>query len=214
MGIPPEGTEAWKRLSHYKSSRQTYEQIEPSTASIGKEHVVLHNTAAVPDADVPLLAASATDWQLITAEVPGFTPQMLNVADLLYKTDNELVKRLNDIMEPVGLTQVYHVADAINRASSKFLCVAEKQALELALDTFFAEIAVDALECRQQWPTCINWMRTRVAVAHPLTRDPPNRIQRLRQIHASIQTQEEYDVVREVATAMAACLASMWNTTL
>ncbi|DBA85414.1 TPA: hypothetical protein ACH3X2_006092 [Trebouxia sp. C0005] len=118
-------------------------------------------------------------------------------------------------MEPAGLPQVYYVADAINRASSKFLCVAEKQALELALDTFFAEIAGNhALKCRQQWPICINWMRTRVAVTHPQTCDPSNRIQRLRQIHASTQTEEEYDLVREAATAMAACLATMWNTSL
>ena len=73
---------------------------------------------------------------------------------------------------------------------------------------FFAHIAGDhALERQQQWPVCINWVQTRVPVAHPVTcSDSSTRIQRLRQIQASIQTEEEYDVVREAAKAMAACL--------
>lgn len=209
-------TEAWKRVSQSHSQRQTYEQIEPNAASIDKDHVVVYNTAGVWDADVPFLAASASDWKYIAAESPGFTPQMLNVADLLYKTEFELVSRLNAIMEPAGLTKVHYVSDAINRADNKFMSIAEKDALELALDTFFAEIAGDnALACRQQWHICINWMRTRLAVAHPLScSNPSTRYQRLRQIHHSIQHEEEYELVREAATAMTACLARMWNNAL
>lgn len=76
---------------------------------------------------------------------------MLNVADLLYKTEFELVNHLNAIMEPAGLTKVHHVSDAINRAETKLMSVAKKDALELALDTFFTEIAGDhALESGQQ----------------------------------------------------------------
>lgn len=203
-------------MSQSHSQRQTYEQIEPNAAITDKDHVVVYNTAGVSDADVPLLAASAFDWNYIAAESPGFTPQMLNVADLLYKTEFELVNRLNAIMEPAGLIKVRHVSDAINRADNKFMSVAEKDALELALDTFFTEIAGDhALECRQQWHICINWMRTRLAVAHPLScSNPSTRTQRLRQVYQSIQHEEEYELVREAATAMTACLARLWNTAL
>ena len=203
-------------MSQSKSQRQTYEQIDPSAANIDKDHVVVYNTAGVSDADVPLLAASAFDWNYIAAESPGFTPQMLNVADLLYKTGFELVSRLNAIMEPAGLTQVSHVSEAISRANTIFISVAEKDALELALDTFFTEIAGDhALESRQQWHICINWMRTRLAVAHPLScSNPSNRTQRLRQVHHAIQHEEEYELVREAAMAMTACLARTWNIAL
>lgn len=138
---------------------------------------------------------------------------MLNVADLLYKTEHELINFLNAIMEPAGLTNVNHVSEAISRADNKFMSVAEKDALELALETFFVEVAGDgALECRQQWHICTHWMRTQIAVAHPLSRsNPSTRSQWLRQIHHSIQHEEEYGLVREAAMAMTACLAKMWN---
>ncbi len=209
-------TEAWKRVSQSHSERQTYEQTDSNAADIDKDQVVVYNTAGVSDATVPLLAASAFDWDYIAAKLPDFTPQMLNVADLLYKTEFELVNRLNAILEPAGLTKVYHVSEAVSRADNKFMSVAEKDALELALDTFFTEIAGDhALECRQQWHICINWMRTRIAVAHPTSCSKPStRTQRLRQVHHSIQHEEEYELVREAAMAMTACLARMWNTAL
>ncbi len=209
-------TEAWKRVSQSHQERQTYEQIDSNAADIDKDHVVVYNTAGVSDAKVPLLAASAFDWNYIAAESPDFTPQMLNVADLLYKTEFELVNRPNAIMEPAGLTKVYHVSEAISRADNKFMSVAEKDALELTLDTFFTEIAGDhALACRQQWHICSNWMRTRIAVAHPLScSNLSTGTQRLRQVHHSIQHEQEYELVREAAMAMTACLARMWNTAL
>ena len=157
-----------------------------------------------------------SDFITHAAASPGFTPQMLNVADRLFKTEYELVNRLNAIMEPAGLTKVYHLSEAINGADNKFMSVAEKDALELALDTFFTEVAGDrALDCRQQWHICINWTRMRIAVAHPRScSNPSTRTQRLRQIHHSIQHEEEYELVREAAMAMTACLARMWNTCL
>lgn len=58
-------------------------------------------------------------------------------------------------------------------------------------------------------------MRTRIAVARPLScSNPSTRTQRLKQLHLSIQHEEEYELVREAAMAMAACLARMWNTAL
>lgn len=135
-------------MAQWHLQRQTYDQIQPNAESIDKEYVVVYNTAGMSDPKVPLLAASASDWKCIAAELPGFTPQMLNVADLLYKTEYELVNRLNTILEPAGLTKVYHVSESISRANNKFMAVAEKDALELALDHFFTEIAGDnAQEC-------------------------------------------------------------------
>lgn len=199
-----------------QSHSQTYEQTQPDAESINNDYVVVYNTAGMSGPEVPLLAASASEWKYITAESPGFTPQMLNVADLLYKTEYELVNCLNAIMEPAGLTKVYHVSEAISQANNKFMSVAEKDALELALDQFFTEIAGDhAPKCRQQWHICLYWMRTRTAVVHPLSwGNTSTRTQRLKQLHLSIQHEEEYEVVREAAMAMAACLARMWNTAL
>ena len=140
---------------------------------------------------------------------------MLNVADLVYKTEYQLVKRLNAIMEPAGLSAVYHVSDAVYRASSKFLSVAETDAIELALNTFFTEIAGEhALKCRQQWLTCVKWMRVRTSVVRPVScNNQITRARRLRQLHVNLQ-HTGYEAVREVTKAMIACLARMWNISL
>lgn len=140
---------------------------------------------------------------------------MLNVADLVYKTEYQLVKHLNVIMEPAGLSAVYHVSDAVNRASSKSLSVAEKDARELALNTFFTEIAGEhAQKWRQQWLTCVKWMRVRASVVHPVScNNQITRARLLRQLHVNLQ-HTGYGAVREVAKAMVACLARMWNISL
>ncbi|KAL3142211.1 hypothetical protein ABBQ38_002559 [Trebouxia sp. C0009 RCD-2024] len=148
------------RLSQSRSQRQTHEHIDPNAANIDKDHVV-HNIARGSEAEVPLLAASKFDWICIAAESPGFTPQMLNVADLLYKTEFELVNHMNAIMEPAGLTKVYHVSEAISRADNKLMSVAEKDALELALHMFLY---------RDCWGSCIG-MSTAVAHLHQLDED-------------------------------------------
>lgn len=133
---------------------------------------------------------------------------MLNLADLLYRTKHELVHNLNAIIQPAGLAGVYHVSDAVNRVSNRCVSLAWRGALELALDTFFTEFAGDySLECRLQWPICVDGMRRRVAVAHPIScSNSPTRTQQLRQIYLAIQYKEEYEVVRQAAMAMAACL--------
>ena len=178
---------------------------------INEDHAVVHGTAAAP-----LLAASGLDWSHIAAELPGFTPQMLNVADLLFKTEHEVVNLLNSIMKLSGLAGVHHVSVSINQVHNKYMRVAERESLEAALDAFFIGIAGDhAQACRQQWPTCVKWMRMRAAIAHPSRcMNTSTRTQQLRQIYYLIQCEKEYEPVREAAMAMTVCLTRMWNTSL
>ena len=56
-----------KRVSQSHSERQSYEQIEPNAAKVDTDHAVVYNTAGVSDAEVPLLGASAVDWNYIEA---------------------------------------------------------------------------------------------------------------------------------------------------
>ena len=119
-----------------------------------------------PAADVPLLASAARHWQYVASHIPGFTPQMLSVADLLYATDHSLASHLNSISKNLGLQKFKHVSDAMDQVSSRFISVAEREALELTLDQSFGDIAGDsAPQCREQWSNCVDWMDTRASVA-------------------------------------------------
>ncbi len=139
---------------------------------------------------------------------PGFTPEMLVVADLLYAVDYSLVCLLNGIMVDRGLPEVNHVSDAIQQARSKFMLVTEGEALELSLDEFFAEIAGNsAQQCRQQWSTCVAWMRIRTSLAlAPVSTlmDPM-----LQQLHMDVQQEPGYAEVRAAAIVMTKHLAKL-----
>ncbi|KAK9868881.1 hypothetical protein WJX84_010144 [Apatococcus fuscideae] len=82
----------------------------------------------------------------------------------------------------------------------------EREALEISLDQFFAEIAGDSAEqCRQQWSTCVAWMRTRTSLAHPLVAALKDSM--LQQVHMDIQQQPGYAAVRAAAIALTEQLA-------
>lgn len=94
-----------KRVHEPHLGRQVYENIEPTAADIQQDYVVLARSArAVSDADAPSLVPAASDWEYIAAEVPGFTREMMNVADLLYKAEPALVDNIfNNIADGLGL---------------------------------------------------------------------------------------------------------------
>lgn len=190
---------------------QSHKKTNPATADVSNDHVFLTSSAPIPDADVPLLASAAKDWKYIVSHVPDFTPQMLSVADLLYVTNHSLAAHLNSIMKGLGLQKIKRVSDAIDRLDSKFISIAEREALELSLDQFFTEIAHDsAQQCREQWSTCVDWMDTRASLALPLVlASSASMPAKLQQLSSDIQHQPAYAAVREAATAMAKQLAKI-----
>lgn len=149
--------------------------------------------------------APASNLESTAAAAPDSTPEMLNVAKLLLKAEPDLVARFNSIAAGHGLPPERHISDAIGRASSKFISLAERDALESALDQFFAEAAGDkAQQCRQQWPTCDAWMRRHLAIAYPLFfGSPASLAEWLQQLHAEVLQGSAYADVREAATVLA-----------
>ncbi len=168
-----------------------------------------HARHAVSDADVPSLVSAASDWEKIASEVPGFTREMLNVADLLYKAEPALVDRFNAIAAGRGLEPVQHISQAIGRVTCIFISVAERDALESAMDQFFGDLAGDRGQlCRQQWTTCTMWMRKRLSVAHPLALgNAASLAGRLQRLHAEILQEPAYAAVREAAIVLTEQLA-------
>jgi hypothetical protein len=97
---------------------------------------------------------------------------MLSTADLMYKTDHYLVKKLNVVLGDQGLQQVEHVLTAIYRLGTKFMSVLEKETTRTTLVNFFmcvAECDEDrAKAIMDQWPKCWEWQQSRLSFAHPL----------------------------------------------
>ena len=155
-------------------------------------------TPSGPMSDVLTLASAASNLQYIAAAVPGFTRETLNVAELVYTAEWEMVKQLNNIAGNLGLPPFNHTSDAIGQARSIFIFVAERDALHSALDQFFVEVAGDkAQQCRSQWSTFVSWMRQRLSVAHPRALgDAASVAERL------LQQEPGYADVREAATVL------------
>ena len=75
-----------------------------------------------------MLAASTEDWQRFVKEEPGFTRQMINVADFLYKTEAGLLKCLNGLLKKAELPPVNHatITYALATTQGKHTSAAEK----------------------------------------------------------------------------------------
>ena len=58
-------------MSQSCSQTPTYEQTQPDAENINGEYVIMYNTAGMSGPEVPLLAASASEWKYIAAELPG-----------------------------------------------------------------------------------------------------------------------------------------------
>ena len=185
---------AWKCVCKPDPDRESYENIDPA-------------------ADVPLLAFTARDWQCIASYIPGFTLQMLSVADLPYATDHSLASHLNSVTKGLGLQKFKHVSDTMDQLSSRFISIAEREALELSLDQFFVDIADDsAQQCREQWSTCVDWTDTPTSVLRPLVLVSSALMPAtLQQLHSDVQHQLVYAAVGEAAMAMMKHLAKVWN---
>lgn len=127
-----------------------------------KDHVLLHTSAATPDKSVPGIVVKAKKWDQVTANVPGFTPEMLTLADLLVSTHSRLVKQLNDHPTSYGAMNVTCVTDALYRLPYEPYdrALLTRQALEDVLGT--APTTFD------QYHLCWEWKETRVSFAHPL----------------------------------------------
>ena len=196
-----------------------YDKIDADAADTQEGHSILTPSAPGSVSDVLAVALAASDLQHIAAKVPGFTREMMNVADLLYTAEYAMVQQLNNIVSNLGLAPSSHISDAIGRANSIFIAVAERDALQSALDQFFVVFAGDkAQQCRSQWSTCVSWTRQRLSVAHPralyAVGDAASLAERLRQLYAAIQHEPAYADVRETATVLTEQLAEFQHISL
>ena len=132
--------------------------------------MIYHGEKNIVDSNVPQLAKRASQWDSGTRLVPGFTEEMLLIADLMYKVEYFLTRRLNTILEAEGLGPVDHVMQALNRLKNEFIIKKNNKALRGALQRFFKSIGGNISEdvVIAQWATCRDWQYRRVFFAHPL----------------------------------------------
>ena len=120
---------------------------------------------------MPQLVEKSARWDVLTKAVPGFTIEMLRVAELMYKTDWYFTNKLNAVLLEQGLDGVNHVWNAIWKAKSKYTPEVEQIALSAALRQVFQPFVSDVLQTSSamaQWYTCVSWMNSRNTVGHPL----------------------------------------------
>ncbi|KAG0586985.1 hypothetical protein KC19_2G132700 [Ceratodon purpureus] len=155
----------------------------------------------IADSVVPELSKKASQLGFVSQFVPGFTSEMLVVANLMYRVEYFLTNRLNSHLEAEGLGHVDHVMEAVNRSKNKFLLENEKKALKVALKNFFTAIGGNNVSWKvlmSQWETCRDWQRRRlVTVAHPL-----EHLGRLEEVKFNISCEKGYGAVREIALVM------------
>ena len=106
----------------------------------------------------------------VTRLVLGFTEEMLLIADLMYKVEYFLTRRLNTILEAEGLGPVDHVMKALNRLKNKLINKKENKTLRGAFHMFFKSIKENITEdvLIAQWATCRVWQCRIVSFVHPL----------------------------------------------
>lgn len=83
-------------------------------------------------------------WNRVIKLILGFKEEMLLTANLTYKTDFFLVRRLNGILEDFGLGKVDHGLHAIYHLGHKYRSREEKKETHHALEKcFIIAIQVD-----------------------------------------------------------------------
>ena len=160
-----------KKLLTLEDGKTIYEEVKGEDVKTDRDHVlVYHGQNTVADSDVPGLVNKAVRWDSITRSVPGFSEEMLIIADLMYNADYTLTRKLNRYLVEEGVGRVDHVSQAINRSENQFIRKKEKQALLKALQRFFSSFGVNVPmnTLVNQWSTCRDWQRRRVSFAHPL----------------------------------------------
>ena len=179
-----------------------FEKVYPAKAIISKDHIVLFNSALVHDKEVLDLKWKVDMWDSIT-KVPGFTKEMLQVAELMYSTIPYVVKKLNTILAEYKLAQVDHVLHAIYRLGNKYRTKEEKEETKFALKKCIMDVGgldectADAI--RDQWPKCWKWTKAWVTFAHPFLDVELNVLLKLRN---EIEVEPAYAEVHKAATFM------------
>ena len=166
----------------------------------------------VPQVNVP------AGMQVTMAEgLPQCTAAMLIVAQLLHKTSYRLAKHLNAVLRPYGLQEVCTIQEALFRARNRFLPAAEVEALEQCLDRFFLDIAgPGAQACRKQWPKVVDWsgICDEMGYSTQVIAQYAQATKWLKQAHALVQQDAEFQPVREAALAMIEFLAEGWEVSI
>lgn len=193
-----------QKLRNPEPSKRVYEEVALEDVLEDRDHIVVYNHGMnkISDSDVPELAKKASQWDSVTQFVPGFTAEMLVVADMMYRVEYFLTKRLNTYLEAEGLAAVDHAMQAVNRSKmkDKFLHKNEKKALKVALKNFFTAIGGNNISWEvlmSQWAACRDWQCRRVTVAHPL-----EHLGSLEEVKSNISREKGYAAVREIALVM------------
>ena len=100
---------------------------------------------------------------------PQLTPAMVVVANMLYRIEPRVLRRLNACLEARGLGHFNHVSSAISRARNKYTSAAEakdimealREALEPLRDAAVGEDGAALEEVLQEWLQAVEWQRIR-----------------------------------------------------
>ncbi|KAK9802903.1 hypothetical protein WJX73_003847 [Symbiochloris irregularis] len=194
-----------------------FELVDSPNATQGDAVPLLAATIAVAPqgAGVPLLAATTADLKYITARAPEFTPQMINVADLMWLTEPDLVDILNPLLLEKGLPTVDRVIETLRVLENLYASPEERRATQSVLTAFWIKVAgQQAFHCQEQWRASRECMVHRVRLARPLASWYDGNDERLRQTYKQIETDSGYLGVRELAMVLAEFLAEKWDVSL
>ena len=90
-----------QRFRDSDPTKKVYKEVLPMDAQKERNHIVVYDNGQekVVDSQVLELAQKANCWDSVTQLVPGFTKEMLLIADLMYCVEYLLTLQLNSILE-------------------------------------------------------------------------------------------------------------------
>lgn len=150
---------------------RVFEEIDSAKANIKSDHVVLSaGPDAVPDKDVPGLAADAKRWRSLADVVPGVEPHMLLLVDLHGHVEEHMCRQLNKRLITEGLKPVPFVSHLFLLLEAPSTKTHKRQAMQKVAAAFCDEFGHAVVEAvTRQWDTLMEWRAKRVAFAHPLS---------------------------------------------
>ena len=136
----------------------------------------------------------------------GFTVPVLRIANLTHKTNWYITDKLNVLLINQHICTVDHISEAISKSKFKYICEAERGALNMAFIEVFKPFVFNEIQlsiAMTQWYTCWSWMQDVKSKGHPLCTQA-NKIDNpiLADFKSDIQNNTNYDQVREAALVM------------
>lgn len=159
----------WLKCSNPPAGSTLFEAMAPGQQpQLQRDHVLLHGSVAIADAEVDGLAVAAARWHSLVENAPNMLPHKVLASDLLGKAEVALVQMLRPIMIQRGFPPSPHISQAVERFRyDQNMSAANRTALEACL-TDLCNAAAITLDELFQFETLAQWSAERNSCFHPL----------------------------------------------